>query len=128
MPYPPNYGGVIDVYYKIKSLHQLGCEIILHCFDYGRGQQSELEKYCKQIFYYPRHKSIFKFLNSLPYIVSTRNDSELLKNLKQNNYPILFEGLHSCFFLNHNDLQDRFKVVRTHNIEHDYYLSLFVEV
>ena len=27
VPFPPNYGGVIDVYYKCKHLHQLGIEI-----------------------------------------------------------------------------------------------------
>ena len=37
MPYPPNYGGVIDVFYKIKSLHAIGIKIILHCFKYGKN-------------------------------------------------------------------------------------------
>ena len=31
-PYPPVYGGVIDVFYKIKDLHAEGYEIYLHCF------------------------------------------------------------------------------------------------
>ena len=31
-PYPPNYGGVIDVFYKIKYLHRLDIEIYLHIF------------------------------------------------------------------------------------------------
>ncbi len=124
MPYPPNYGGVIDVFYKIKSLYELGCEVTLHCFEYGRGKQSDLDKYCKKVFYYPRHKNIFKFLSPLPYIVNTRNDASLIKNLKADNHPILFEGLHSCFFLQDTELRKRFKIVRTHNIEHDYYQSL----
>jgi len=51
IPYPPNYGGVIDVFYKIKELHQLNIEIYLHCFEYDRPQQKELEKYCKNVFY-----------------------------------------------------------------------------
>ena len=32
IPYPPNYGGVIDVWYKLKALHAKGIKIILHCF------------------------------------------------------------------------------------------------
>ena len=24
VPFPPNYGGVIDVFYKLKAFHQLG--------------------------------------------------------------------------------------------------------
>lgn len=38
--------------------------------------------------------------------------------------PILFEGLHSCFYLDHPDLHHRFRMVRMHNIEHAYYRNL----
>ena len=31
-PYPPIYGGVIDVYYKINELAKLGIKIHLHYF------------------------------------------------------------------------------------------------
>ena len=36
VPFPANYGGAIDVFYKLKALHQLGIRITLHCFEYGR--------------------------------------------------------------------------------------------
>ena len=36
VPFPANYGGVIDVFYKINSLHKIGIQVILHCFQYGR--------------------------------------------------------------------------------------------
>ena len=32
IPYPPNYGGVIDIYYKLLALHRLGVRLILHCY------------------------------------------------------------------------------------------------
>ncbi|MEI7802398.1 MAG: mannosyltransferase, partial [Bacteroidota bacterium] len=35
VPYPPDYGGVIDVYYKIKALKEAGVKIHLHCYEYG---------------------------------------------------------------------------------------------
>jgi len=35
VPYPANYGGVIDVFYKLKALHSLGIEIYFHVFEYG---------------------------------------------------------------------------------------------
>ena len=41
IPYPPNYGGVIDVYYKLKALHRKGVKIILHCFEYPGRARSE---------------------------------------------------------------------------------------
>ena len=34
IPEPPNYGGAIDIYYKIKALLKLDCKIILHCFQF----------------------------------------------------------------------------------------------
>jgi hypothetical protein len=124
VPYPPNYGGVIDVFYKLKALHELGCDITLHCFDYGRGQQVELEKYCSKVHYYKRNMSLSKMFSKLPYIVNTRNSAALVNNLLVDLSPILFEGLHSCYFLDDKRLSKRFKIVRTHNIEHDYYANL----
>lgn len=124
VPFPANYGGVIDVFYKIKALHHLGVKIHLHCFDYGRGIQPELEKYCVSVKYYQRNTSIFALLSSKPYIVKSRANKQLLENLLKNDYPILFEGLHTCFWLNHHALKKRIKIVRAHNVEHDYYAFL----
>ena len=39
VPYPVDYGGVFDLFYKIKALSEAGVKIHLHCFEYGRGQQ-----------------------------------------------------------------------------------------
>ena len=39
VPFPANYGGVIDVFYKINSLHKIGVKVILHCFQYGREKE-----------------------------------------------------------------------------------------
>ena len=44
IPYPPNYGGIIDIYYKVKTLNKLGINVILHCFQYGKKLQSEKSK------------------------------------------------------------------------------------
>ncbi len=124
VPYPPNYGGVIDVFYKIKALHDLGIKINLHCFDYGRGQQQELNSLCHKVFYYKRQTGVATALSKVPYIVLSRSNKELLNNLNTDSYPILFEGLHCTFFLNSPLLKDRIKIVRTHNIEHNYYKQL----
>ncbi len=125
IPYPADYGGVIDVFYKIKALHALGVEITLHCFEYGeRKQQLELEKYCESVYYYKRSRSIFHQLSFKPFIVSTRKNKQFLENLCLNNSPILFEGLHTCGFINHNALRNRKKFVRMHNIEWQYYENL----
>ncbi|WP_167606569.1 glycosyltransferase family 4 protein [Maribellus sediminis] len=124
IPYPANYGGSIDIFYKLKTLKEKGIAVILHCFEYNKSEQPELENYCKSVVYYPRNKGLKFLFSPLPYIVVTRKHQQLLKNLKANDFPILFEGLHSCAFLDAPELKNRKKIVRTHNIEHDYYSGL----
>ena len=46
IPYPPDYGGVVDVFYKIKALSLLGIKIHLHCFEYGRKHAAVLNELC----------------------------------------------------------------------------------
>jgi len=60
VPFPADYGGVIDVFYKAKSLNDLGLRIALHVFDYGRGRQAGLEKIAAEVHYYPRKNNLLK--------------------------------------------------------------------
>ena len=124
IPYPPDYGGVIDIFYKIKALAENGVSVYLHCFEYNRPQAVELEKYCTKVFYYPRKHGIRYQLSTKPYIVITRHNNQLLNNLSSKNYAILFEGLHTCINLENEALKNHTKLVRTHNVEHEYYLNL----
>lgn len=125
MPFPPDYGGAIDIFFKIKALHQLGVQIHLHVFLYaGKSAEPELENYCTKVYYYERKRLRNPFIGELPYIVTTRDDDSLLHNLLENQFPILFEGLHTTYFLNHIRLKNRIKIVRAHNVEHTYYHAL----
>lgn len=125
VPYPPNYGGCIDVFYKIKALKKIGVNIILHCFYYDRKPTEELKQYCKSVFFYKRKVGIKSNLSFLPYIIKSRQSDELIANLLTNDYPIIFEGLHSCYYLNDKRLKNRCKIYRESNIEHEYYFNLF---
>ncbi|MDD4406377.1 MAG: glycosyltransferase family 1 protein, partial [Parabacteroides sp.] len=124
IPWPPNYGGVIDIFYKLKALHRLGIKIILHAFEYDRSQAPELALYCEKVYYYKRETGWRSNLSLLPYNVVSRKDPELLDRLLKDDHPILFEGLHSCYYLSDPRLKERKKIVRTSNIEHDYYHQL----
>lgn len=124
IPYPPDYGGVIDIFYKVKALSEIGVSVYLHCFEYNRPQASELERYCAKVFYYPRKKGVRYQISLKPYIVITRTNNQLINNLSSNEDPILFEGLHTCVYLDHPALSNHLRFVRTHNVEHDYYLNL----
>jgi hypothetical protein len=125
IPYPPNYGGVIDVFYKLKALHAQGIKIHLHCYEYDRERSPELLKYCDSVQYYKRRTGILSALSFKPYIVSSRRSRELLNNLLNDDYPVLFEGLHTCYHLGDKRLRERKKIYRESNIEHHYYYNLY---
>lgn len=125
IPYPANYGGAIDVFHKIRCLHAQGIKVILHCFQYGeRIHSTELEKWCEKVYYYPRDFSFLNLLSFLPFNVKSRISKELKQNLVKDEFPILFEVLHTCYLLDNPDLKNRKKLFRHSNIEHDYFLEL----
>ena len=124
VPYPPNYGGVIDVYYKLPALHRLGVKIILHSFVYDRPPAFELEAFCLETHYYKRRRGLMANLGLLPYNVRGRKSEALMNRLLRDGHPILFEGLHSCYYLADKRLAGRLKLYREGNIEHDYYRQL----
>lgn len=127
IPFPADYGGVIDVFYKLKNLYEKGFQITLHCFQYKDRQPSVfLEHFCKKVYYYQRPLGLKYFFNTSPYIVYTRSHKSLLDNLLKDNNTIFFEGLHCTFFYNHPALEGRRKVIRMHNIEWKYYAHLAV--
>lgn len=126
VPYPPNYGGVIDVFYKVRALHKSGVRISLHIFEYpGRDRAPELEAYCDKVYYYPRKTGLGSAFSLTPYIVKSRRSEELIANLLKDSHPILFEGMHSCYYISDPRLKGRKLIYRESNIEHHYYLNLF---
>ncbi len=124
VPYPANYGGVIDVFYKAKALAEYGVKVHLHCFEYGRKEAPELEKIFYEVRYYKRDISKKHLFKSSPYIIETRISEHLINDLLKDDYPILMEGLHTSGLLREKRLKYRKRIVRTHNIEHKYYNSL----
>ncbi|MFO7933038.1 MAG: glycosyltransferase family 1 protein [Bacteroidales bacterium] len=126
VPDPPDYGGVIDIYYKVKALKEAGIHVILHCFTYGRRPSKELEEMCLRVFYYPRLSGIRYFLRSTPYIIATRTSKSMPENLLGDSFPVLFEGLHSTSVLEMCVRARKKVLIRTHNIEHRYYHFLSV--
>ncbi|MEO6915698.1 MAG: glycosyltransferase [Chitinophagaceae bacterium] len=124
VPYPVDYGGVFDLFYKIKSLSEHGVKIHLHCFEYGRGEQTELEKYCVEVIYYPRNKGHKGFSTEIPYIVASRSSKSVADNLNKDNYPVVLEGIHCTYPLFAGQLKKKKVYVRLHNVEHTYYRHL----
>jgi len=124
IPFPVDYGGVVDLFYKIKALHQLGVKIHLHCFTKDREPSKELDIYCETVNYYRRKSNSRSFSFSIPLIVKSRINAELLANLQKDNYPVLLEGIHCTYYVLTNQLKDRKVIVRLHNAEFAYYKQL----
>lgn len=124
IPVPADYGGAIDIFYKIRSLHEAGVQIYLHCFEYGREHAALLEQYCREVYYYPRHTGWSGLSLRYPYIVYSRRSKLLLERLLKKDVPVLFEGVHSALLLAHPALEGRYKLLRNHNVEHQYYRLL----
>ena len=124
VPYPADYGGVIDIFYKIKALHSLGVKIHLHCFKYGREEADILNNYCVEINYYERELNPKFLFSTTPFIIKTRTNRDLEERLSIDNYPVLCEGMHTCSILNSDLIKDRMLIYRSSNVEHKYYLGL----
>ena len=124
-PWPADYGGAIDMMNRIMTMKKADVAIHLHYFSYNeRGVPTELNQYCESLHVYKRKKKQNAVFSKLPYIVSSRINDELIKNLQKDNYPILLEGLHCTGILPYLNLKERKVVVRMHNEESTYYKEL----
>ncbi len=124
VPYPVDYGGVYDLFYKLPYLQQEGVQIHLHCFTRDRKPQPILNQYCASVHYYQRNTGLKSITKVEPYIVASRQCEELTQRLLQDDYPILMEGVHCTAITNDTRFKHRRLFVRLHNVEHHYYEQL----
>jgi len=122
-PWPPDYGGAIEVFYKLRALARAGAEIILHVFTYGRNDTSPLRRWASEVYTYERPRRLRHVLSPLPFIVASRMHPELTRRLKAGPPLILFEGIHTTGPALVLAATHRLHL-RPHNIEHRYYRTL----
>lgn len=126
IPWPADYGGVVDLFYKLRALHAENVKIKLHCFKYGnRKEQDILNSYCEEVHYYERFSGLKGLSVSRPYIVQSRANPLLLKRLSEDDHPVLMEGIHCTRYLPELISQKRKVLLRLHNVESVYYNHLF---
>jgi hypothetical protein len=123
VPFPVDHGGKFDLFYKLVALKKAGVQIYLHCYLYDNQQEQPiLNEYCTAVTYYKRTKRI-SF--SIPFIVSSRINEELIQRLLKDNHPIILEGVHTSFLVFDKRFIKRNIYLRAHNVEHLYYKGLF---
>lgn len=123
-PSPPDYGGAIDMFYKIKALRKTGHKIILHYYSYNPARSTqELEGDCMAIYAYQR-KNFFQSLPlTRPFIIQSRINHALIQRLNADRHPVLLEGLHCAGLIPFLHHPERI-VLRMHNEEASYYHHL----
>lgn len=124
VPFPPNYGGIIDVYFKLKAFHQLGVKVYLHLYGNSTDGMEDLKSIAEEIYFYPIKKNPLYFLHPFPFSVKSRPAKELLKNIKKHQVPIFFESLKTSQILHLDPLSGYPKYLRLHNIEQNYFEGL----
>lgn len=123
-PSPPDYGGGIDMHYKIKALAQTGKKLILHYFNYNPLRNAKgLEENCVAVYAYKRKSFLEALPLSQPFIVQSRINRDLIARLNGDSHPILLEGLHCSGIVPFVNNPKRI-VLRMHNDEAAYYLHL----
>lgn len=123
-PSPPDYGGAIDMYYKIKALAAIGKKITLHYFNYNPLRNAYgLETSCEAVFSYKRKPFYRSLPVSEPYIIGSRINKDLTERLNRNQHPVLLEGLHCAGIIPFINNKERI-VLRMHNEEASYYHHL----
>jgi len=121
-PYPPNYGGIIDVYFKIKALHQLGYQVYLHCYVKEVPHELDtLQGITQEVFFYPIRMNPFYFFSAVPFSVRCRDDQRFAENIQKMDAPVLFEGLKTVYALHTGALKTSKAFLRLQNIEEHYF-------
>lgn len=125
-PYPPSYGGIIDVYYKIRALSDLGVKIHLHCFVDSIPEKidPEVKECIENIFFYQKKKNPLLYFSGKPFAAVIRNSEVLIQNLKKTPAPILFEGLQTTSVIEYLKDYKQPLYLRYHNNEAEYYKGL----
>ncbi|MCW1963730.1 hypothetical protein [Chryseobacterium viscerum] len=127
-PYPPSYGGIIDVYYKINALSDLGVKIHLHCFvdQIPDKIDPEVKDITENVFFYEKKKNILLYFLKTPFAAIIRDSDLLLKNLEKIKAPVLFEGLQTTHIMRFIRGNNHKLYLRYHNNEKEYYKGLSV--
>lgn len=125
MPWPPDYGGAVDMMNRIIQFKKMDVAVHLHYFSYNeRGVPNELNQFCESIHVYERRTGRKGLSPKLPYIVASRMNDELEANLQKDDNPVILEGIHCTGVLPRLCSGNRKVVVRMHNDESAYYREL----
>ncbi|QRF89065.1 hypothetical protein CLH39_01925 [Alcaligenes faecalis] len=124
-PYPPNHGGRVDIWERIKKLHAFGAQVDLVYTSYEdeRAEHlAEVLRFVGQIIPVKRLKDVFYLFGLRPYQVASRKNLMEVQLQQQYDYIILESEYVIDFAL--NDTGSAKLALRVHNDEVSYYQAL----
>ncbi|KIM02624.1 MAG: hypothetical protein KN64_14640 [Sulfurovum sp. AS07-7] len=133
-PYPPNHGGRVDVFERIKVLKSLDYQVSLVSTiktQPNKDEMSYMENFIEDNLLIKRRQSIFDLFSCKPYQVTSRNNHKdikvVLKNIRNETFDAciveghygldLFESINRSCNINK-------KYLRVHNDERKYFKEL----
>lgn len=97
----------------------------MHYFADEERYSEELSALCESICFYKKTSAVStKVISNLPLRMLTRRNKKLVENLERNNFPILYEGLHTSHSALSPKLKTHKKFLRCHNAEAEYAAEL----
>jgi hypothetical protein len=96
----------------MEALFTSGIQVHLYTFSESdpsidKATNPQLAKICSSIKTYPIHQGHLNFSFSAPYATSKFLNAQLINDLKENNFPILMEGIGPCGLALSSELEHR---------------------
>lgn len=124
--YPPNHGGRVDIWNRIKCFYKIDFNIDLICTVKNEPlikHQDVVQKYVNKIIIVKRENKIWKMLSYKPFPMKTRSNLNLLNFNKRYDY-VFIEGGTSTIILENKTLKYKHVILRVHNDDVVYYKQL----
>ncbi len=125
-PYPPVFGGAIDVWERIKGLNMLGCTVDLVVTDKSNPTQDQLEilkQHIRHFFFVRRKNHISQMFGNLPLQLLSRKNLSVVE-INQS-YDLVILESEFCWPVTLNkSITYKNVAVRVHNIESHYFKML----
>jgi glycosyltransferase involved in cell wall biosynthesis len=125
-PFPPNYGGRVDMWSRIKLLHRMGVQVdvVASLKDLPSEQQAqEVQRYVRSLTLVKRDMGLMKLLSREPFSARSRRS---LRNipLSESYSAVILESEHVAAILQNPTLRADKRILRLHNDEAHYYREL----
>jgi hypothetical protein len=112
IPCQNTLGDAQQTYWLLEALSDAGIQVHLYTFSESdptidKATNLQLAKICSSIKSYPIHQGHRNFSFSAPYATSKYLNAQLVNDLKENNFPILIEGMGPCGLALSTELEHR---------------------